>query len=216
MHGRPRGTLGVRAPLRRKSNGDWASKTTHLMSTQRPSTFFRRRELAAAAWRVALLCLLAGTLLGCRHARLSEDQARAEMQRRAPGEHQLNTPAEVAADLRCSRRTAAYARFDHGEVLPVRTGAGQEINYRLVYAACPGFEPQLVGILTRRIAFGREIRLEEKDKFTLKPGRWAIDVFIGVPSQSAPGRYRLEALFESAGLSLRDRQEFEVIPSAVR
>ena len=174
--------------------------------TWRGSGRFRRVPVVAVA--VALL------LAACGHrvdSLVSDPAQLAEMARRKPGERRLNTAAEVAAELGCRPDSSPTARFDRAEVLPVHAVRGREMNQRLVYSACSVRPQALTGTLTRRIKYGRRVVYEESRRVVLKPGRWSVDVFLGIPASTEPGWYGLETTFENSAFSLYDWRDFAVI-----
>ncbi len=163
---------------------------------------------------LAGLIMLVASGCGSRReaARKSVDLAQnEEFERRKSGETQVNSPTEITPELGCGGRRVTVARFEKGEVIPIRPVPGREVNYRIAYSACPGYAERLSGTLTRRLTYGRQVIMEEKENVTLKPGRWTVDIFIGIPPQTAPGWYRFETVFENPTLQLRDRQDFNVV-----
>ena len=131
---------------------------------------------------------------------------------RTRGEQQRGDATVVAREMGCTARSGPQVRLDTHEVLPSRPTAGREINHRLVYSAC-GIGAGVTGTLTRKVSHrGREL-FEDSERFTLRPGRWAVDAFIGVPAQAQPGVYRIDARFEYRGMSFRSTDDFTVVPS---
>jgi hypothetical protein len=168
------------------------------------------------ALRGGTLCALALLASGCadRSAqyRAEEAQQRAEMARRRAGETRLATLAEVTPALGCGTSSPRMARIESAEALPARTTAGGEINHRFVYSACDGGATPLQGTLVRKLILNRRVVLEEKVATTLKPGRWAVDVFIGIPPGAEPGWYGVEITFEHKAVSLYNWQYFQLVP----
>mgnify|MGYP007117607594 FL=1 len=134
-----------------------------------------------------------------------------QFKNRTRGEQQRGDATVVARELGCTARSGPQLRLDAHEVLPSRPTAGREINHRLVYSAC-GVGAGVTGTLTRRVSHrGREL-FEDSERFTVRPGRWAVDAFIGVPPQAQPGVYRIDARFDYRGMSFRSVDDFTVVP----
>ena len=168
--------------------------------------------------RAALVAALAGCLLlgACETVvmRKAEDLVQVAMVKvRSKGDRRLAEPAEVARELSCASPGAAQARFETSEVLPERRKAGSEINHRLVIAACPMSAEALSGTLTRRFTHQGRVLFQDSEPFVLKPGRWSVNVFVGIPPEAAPGPYRLEVRFERRGLQIEKSSEFTVLAS---
>jgi hypothetical protein len=130
---------------------------------------------------------------------------------RMRGESNLADAGQVASELGCGGGSAA-AKFESSAVLPERPRAGREINHRVVYAACPGSEDGAPGTLTRRFTREGRTLFEDSTPYTLKPGRWSVDVFVGIPAQATPGPYRLEVRYAQRGLRLESASDFVVQP----
>ena len=169
-----------------------------------------RIQWAAGA---AVSLVLSLTLAGCNTppARKLEDVIQdLKFKNRTRGDQQRADAAVVAREMGCTARSGPQVRLDSHEVLPLRPTAGREINHRLVYSAC-GVGAGVSGTLTRTVSYrGREL-FEDSERFTLKPGRWAVDAFIGVPAQAQPGVYRIDARFEYRGASFRSIDDFTVV-----
>lgn len=176
-----------------------------------------RKDLVLKRTAVVALALLAA--MGCRSRISTAEQDaldRAEIARRTSGERQIKTVPEITQELGCGGRRAVIARFDSGEVIPVRPNPGSEINHRVVYSACPGTAEQLTGTLTRRLYWGRSTIMEDKEKIVLKPGRWSLDVFITIPPKAELSWYRMEVVFENSAVYARDRRDFQVTAPTVK
>jgi hypothetical protein len=174
----------------------------------KPSTCLLRAPL------VALLasCLLFSACETMPVMRKAEDLVQVVMVKvRSKGEKRLADPAQVARDLSCGAPGAVPARFEASDVLPERPKPGSEVNHRLVVAACSLPGDAMAGTLTRRFTHLGRTLFQDSEPFTLKPGRWSIDVFIGIPAQAGPGPYRLEVRFERRGLQLDTSSEFTVL-----
>ena len=165
-----------------------------------------------------LASLLAGCLLlgACESVvvRKAEDLVQiAVVKVRSKGDRRLADPADVVRELSCGSAGAATARFETSDVMPERRKAGSEINHRLVIAACPQSADALSGTLTRRFTHQGRVLFQDSEPYVLKPGRWSVNVFIGIPPQAVPGPYRLEVRFERRGLQLEKSSEFTVLAS---
>ncbi|HPU53572.1 MAG TPA: hypothetical protein PK359_18570 [Burkholderiaceae bacterium] len=157
---------------------------------------------------------LAGLLAGCDTppVRKIEDAIQdLQFNNRTRGEQQRADAPSVARELGCTPRSGPQVRLDSHEVLPSRPTAGREINHRLVYSAC-GVGTGATGTLSRKVSHRGRALFEDSERFTLKPGRFAVDAFIGVPAQAQPGVYRIEARFEYRGMSFRSTDDFTVVP----
>jgi hypothetical protein len=103
------------------------------------------------------------------------------------------------------------ARSERVELTPERPRPGRELHQRWVYAACPVAADALSGTLTRRLVLDGRPVFEDRAPMVLKPGRWAVDVFIGIPPGAPGGAYRLELRFERRGLVLEAPAPFTVV-----
>lgn len=169
-------------------------------------------------WPVRLATVLAACLLlgACETVvmRKAEDLVQiAVVKVRGKGDRRLAEPADVARELSCGTAGATPARFETSDVLPERRKAGGEINHRLVIAACPMSADALSGTLTRRFTHQGKVLFQDSEPYVLKPGRWSVNVFIGIPEQAQPGPYRLEVRFERRGLQIEKSSEFTVLAS---
>lgn len=178
--------------------------------TPTPSTSLPR---TAALVPLALVALALG---GCSSStplvRKAEDMVQiVTAKARTRGESNLADPGQVARELGCGAG-AAPAKFEFSAVLPERPRAGREINHRVVYAACPGADEGAPGTLTRRFTREGRTLFEDSTPYTLKPGRWSVDVFVGIPPQATPGPYRLEVRYAQRGLRLESASDFVVQP----
>ena len=96
-------------------------------------------------------------------------------------------------------RARPFVEAESLQVVPERIQPGQRINYRLVYVMCP-FHPSqvLVTRLSRKILYnGQQVEINLNEAFEIKPGRWVVDSFFTLPSNSPLGTYQLEVSFES-------------------
>lgn len=165
---------------------------------------------------LAALCVAIVTS-GCQATapllRSAEDLGeRAISKMRSAGEKNLATGATVAQELPCSAPGAAPARLESSSVLPQRPRPGGEINHRLVISACPLGRHDPAGTLTRRFTHLGRTMFEDHQPYVIKPGRWAVDAFIGLPPHVSPGPYRLEVRFVRRGLQLEASSDFVVMP----
>lgn len=167
--------------------------------------------------RVVALATLAALLSGCQSAapllRKAEDYAQIAVSKaRFRGETNLADGPRVARELGCGAQHTAAARLESSTVLPERPRAGREINHRLVIASCPLSGDDPPGVLTRRFTHQGRTLFEDSMPYTMKPGRWSLDVFVGIPDQAPPGPYRLEVKFARRGLQLESASDFVVQP----
>ena len=130
---------------------------------------------------------------------------------RSRGDKQIDEAPRVAQELACSTPGTRAARLEASQLLPERPRAGREVNHRLVVAACPVNTEDLTGRLTRRFVHDGRTAFEDSETVVLRPGRWAMDVFIGIPPQAPPGPYRLEVRFEGRGLLLDASSPFQLV-----
>jgi len=84
------------------------------------------------------------------------------------------------------------------EVVPQMIKPGARVNYRLSYVMCPRKPSETIKTsLQRRILFrGEQVARDVKDDFELKPGRWVVDSFFTLPTNSPLGVYALEVGFK--------------------
>ena len=175
-----------------------------------------RLELRVSALaRCALLVIVSALLAACGTApvmRQAEDLVQGVMVKaRSKGEKRLDDPVKVSRELACGTPGAAAARIEASEVLPERPKPGREIAHRVVLAACPMAAEAMAGLLTRRITHQGRTLFEDSEPYTLKPGRWSVDVFVGIPAQAQPGPYRLTVRFARRGLQLDAASDFTVV-----
>ncbi|MGI9533730.1 MAG: hypothetical protein ACR2NW_02165 [Thermodesulfobacteriota bacterium] len=109
---------------------------------------------------------------------------------RKPGEKQVETEEKTSLIYGCNNRKEGEIFIEKIEIVPNRLKRGEEINQRLRYAACPGFNNKsLNGTVKRVIRHNGKTVFEDFTKYDFKPGTWNIDVFILVPRESSVGRY---------------------------
>ena len=163
------------------------------------------------------VCAVALVTVGCGGNRAAQRAAedgrqQQEFQGRKAGETRIAGAAEIAAELGCGSSRPRAARLERAEVLPVRPTAGREINHRFIYSACDLGPRPITGILVRRLMLGRTTLVEEKVPMTLRPGRWAVDVFIGIPAGAQPSNsYAVEIRFDHPQASLYDWKYFAIV-----
>jgi len=169
---------------------------------------------------IALATALAGCVLlsACETVvvRKAEDLMQSAIVKvRAKGERRMGDPGDVARELSCTSPGAAQARVESSEILPLRVKPGSEVNHRIVVAACPApaSAEALTGTLTRRFVHQGRTLFQDSEPYTLKPGRWSVNVFVGIPPQAEPGSYRLEMRFERRGMQLERSSDFIVLPA---
>lgn len=168
--------------------------------------------IARCALALACCSLLAACSATAPVMRQAEDLVQGVMVKtRGKGEKQLVDPATVARELACGTRGATPARMEVSEVLPERPRPGREISHRVVLASCPLPADAMAGTLTRRVTYLGRTLFEDSEPYTLKPGRWSVDVFIGIPPQATPGPYRLAVRFARRGMQLDAGSDFTVV-----
>lgn len=164
--------------------------------------------------RRTLLALALPMLAGCSTAPLmreAEDLVQGMLVRtRTTGDKRLADAATVSRELACGTPGAAAARLEDSSVLPERPKAGREVAHRIVLAACPLAPDQMTGTLTRRVSHQGRTLFEDSMPYTLKPGRWSVDVFVGIPAQARPGPYRLAVFFVRRGVRLETGSDFAI------
>lgn len=165
-------------------------------------------------FRLAFLVLSLQGLVGCTTVPLmhkAEDLVQGLLVKtRTTGDRRLSDAATVSRELACGTPGASAARLEDSSVLPERPKAGREIAHRVVLAACPLAPELLAGTLTRRVSRQGRTLFEDSVPYTLKPGRWSIDAFVGIPAQAEPGSYRLAVQFVRRGMRLETGSDFAV------
>lgn len=164
-----------------------------------------------AAMAVLMAVLAAGCADRSIQRRAEDDRQRSEMAKRRAGETRLATLAEVTPALGCGGSRARLVQIDSAEVLPARALPGTEVNHRYVYSACDVAGASVSGTLVRKLILNRRIVHEERVRTVFKPGRWAVDVFVGIPRGAEPGWYGIEITFEHKDVSLYNWQYFELL-----
>lgn len=170
------------------------------------------------AWKSLLPGLLATVLLaGCDTApvrAVSDTYQDLVYKTRSKGEREIAGSEQVRRELGCSERRPFELRLEFSELLPNRLKSGREINNRFIYSACMQRDGAVTVTLVRRILFGGRVLFEDRDpRFVVRPGRWMIDGFIGIPPGASPGGYSVEVVLEPrGGPARRSSQSFEVLP----
>lgn len=176
------------------------------------------RPAAARLLALSICAALAVLVAGCAdrsiQRRAEDERQRAELAKRRAGETRLATLAEVTPALGCGGSRARLVQLDSAEVLPARALPGSEVNHRYIYSACDVAGGPISGTLVRKLIINRRTVHEERVRTVFKPGRWAVDVFIGVPRAAEPGWYGVEITFEHKDVSLYNWQYFELLPGA--
>jgi len=122
---------------------------------------------------------------------------RMEKGMRKPGEKLVSHPDVVWKERQCAKLQRPFVDIDLNEVLPPRVTAGDEFSHRMVYSMCPLRTGEVViGDLSRRITLkGNTVFEDVSRRFELKPGKWQLDAFIGIPTAAPPGVYAVEVAF---------------------
>ena len=161
--------------------------------------------------------LAAGLLAGCDTApvrAVSDTYQDLVYKTRSKGEREIASAEQVRRELGCSERRPFELRLEFSELLPNRLKSGREINNRFIYSACMHREGPVTVPLVRRVLLGGRVLFEDRDpRFVVRPGRWMIDGFIGIPPAASPGTYSVEVVLEPRGSpARRSQQPFEVTP----
>src|SRR5918996_2989182 len=151
-------------------------------------------KLAQVIVALALVLLSFAALSGC--SALYQQVVAAARQ---PGEHIETTPDQVWHDFSCGKRDRPFVHVESMEVLPEMIKPGGRVNYRLIYVMCPIKPSEVIKtVVSRRILFkGEQVARNVNDAFELKPGRWVVDSFFTLPTNSPLGVYSLEVGFEA-------------------
>jgi uncharacterized protein YceK len=121
---------------------------------------------------------------------------------RQPGDTVLTTPEKVAQESICVSRQQPYVNVESIEVLPEMVKPGGRVNHRMIYVMCPlrKYSDTLKGRVIRNVFFkGEPVARNVRDAIELKAGRWAVDSFFTLPSESPLGVYALEVSLEMPG-----------------
>jgi hypothetical protein len=151
-------------------------------------------KLAQVIVALSLLLLSLAALSGC--SALYQQVVAAARQ---PGEHVATTPDQVWHDFSCGKRDRPFVQVESMEVLPEMIKPGGRVNYRLIYVMCPIKPSEVIKtVVSRRMLFkGEQVARNVNDAFELKPGRWVVDSFFTLPTNSPLGVYSLEVGFEA-------------------
>ena len=134
--------------------------------------------------------MLLGVLSGC-----SAIHQQIVAAARQPGEHIATTPERLWKEIDCEQRERPFVQVESMEVLPEMIKPGGRVNYRLIYSMCPvsKFTETVKTQVTRNIFYkGKEVARNTKNDLELKAGRWAVDSFFTLPSNTPLGVYALE------------------------
>lgn len=165
---------------------------------------------------IALALLVsAAVLVGCESAPIQavkDSYQEIVYKSRKKGEQAGTAPESVRREFACNDRRPFELRLEQSSLVPTRLKSGREISHRIVYAACtPRDAPQSQPLVRRIILDGRVLFEDRDTKFEVKPGRWTVDTFVGIPPGASPGRYTLEVFFDLRGAPTRRlHEEFEV------
>jgi hypothetical protein len=118
---------------------------------------------------------------------------------RQPGDHIAATPDRVWLDFRCAERERPFVRVESMEVVPEMIKPGGRVNYRLIYVMCPLKPSETIKTSVHRTMLfrGEQVARNVNNDFELKPGRWVVDSFFTLPTNSPLGVYALEVGFET-------------------
>ena len=159
----------------------------------------------------ALCWVVLGSALGCvvpPSGRAAHPPAKAAQ---LAGPKLLGSEAEVARAYGCAQRAKPLLVLEESSLRPTPLAAGEEFGHRIVYALCPARAGQgVAGKLRTRIRFGGAVVVEDSADFRALPGRWAVDTFIALPAQAAPGAYELDLEFTGAQLRFATQLPFSV------
>ncbi len=134
-----------------------------------------------------------------------------------PGPKLLAPAAEVAREYACAARGKPLLVLEQSSIRPTPLAAGEEFAHRIVYALCPARRQNgAAGKLRTRIRFGGTVVVDDTAAYRVLPGRWAVDTFIALPPEAAPGAYEIDLEFTSAQLSFATRVPFSVWVPATR
>ncbi|MBN8449748.1 MAG: hypothetical protein J0M13_12200 [Candidatus Accumulibacter sp.] len=138
---------------------------------------------------------------------------RMEKGMRKPGEKLVSHPDVVWKERQCAKLQRPFVDIDLNEVLPPRVTAGDEFSHRMVYSMCPLRTGEVViGDLSRRITLkGNTVFEDVSRRFELKPGKWQLDAFIGIPAAAPPGVYAVEVAFSGGTLQFQRSVSLVVI-----
>ena len=131
---------------------------------------------------------------------------------RKPGEKMVTLPDPVAQEYNCSKKKLPFFTVEKNEVFHAKVKPGEEFNHHFVYVMCPAIPAQIINsVLYRRIYYQGEVVFQDVTKnFKIKPGRWAVDAYITVPSHALPGIYSLEMEIVSDSIKFKDSKSFVV------
>jgi hypothetical protein len=133
---------------------------------------------------------------------------------RQPGQQTLTTPERLWKDNSCEKANRPSVSVESLEVLPEKVKPGARVNYRLIYAMCPAnkFSETVSARVHRNLLYkGQEVARNVKDDLELRAGRWAVDSFFTLPTETPLGVYALEVVVETtSGRSRKFTRSFVV------
>ena len=163
--------------------------------------------------KIAITVLLA-VLVSCSTVIDSFDRglSMAKMSFRKPGEVIMTHPDKFMSEFDCGSKKLPMLKIEENEVAPTDAKPGEEINHHMVYAMCPDKPSGVIsGALVRRVYFKGRVIFEDVSKdFDFKPGRWAVDAFIGIPAEAESGVYSLEVEFMGSERGFKQIKNFIV------
>src|SRR4051812_26097512 len=124
----------------------------------------------------------------------------------------LKRASETARDEGCETKTLPFFKLIRSEVYPAYIKPGEHINHRFVYALCPAQlgQPLPAEIDKRILHAGRALFSTRKAGYMLRPGTWADDDEIEVPSDSDRGIYEVQIEIILQGSRFDTNAEFHI------
>jgi serine/threonine protein kinase len=112
---------------------------------------------------------------------------------RTPGEKLLNTYQDVSQGKEC-KDVRGIKVIENG-VVPSVVEKGEKINHRIIYLVCQ--PTSIKGSIVRMVKKDGKALLKDDTPYEFKPGKWAVDAFIVVPSGVESGSYVFESLIDA-------------------
>ncbi len=112
---------------------------------------------------------------------------------RTSGEKLLNTYQDVSQGKEC-RDVRGIKVIENG-VVPSVVEKGEKINHRIIYLVCQ--PTSIKGSIVRMVKKDGKTLLKDDTPYEFKPGKWAVDAFIVVPSGVESGSYVFESLIDA-------------------